>query len=70
MDVSLDSHYERFGTKSHTRSLRKANFEKMNIFKIPYVFPMNRSSSEKIIVSNLVLHPKDKEKRHKHHFIE
>lgn len=65
-----DSHHEKLCTKSHTQSLRKANFEKMNIFQTPYVFSMSRSSSEKIIVSNLVLQPKDKEKRHKQNFIE
>lgn len=64
--VSLDWFYEKSGPKSYTRALRKANFEKMNTFKSPYVFPMSRSGLEKIIVSNFVLQPQDKEKRHKH----
>lgn len=68
MDLRLDSHHEKL--HQITQSLRKANFEKMNIFQTAYVFSMSRSSSEKIIVSNLVLQPKDKEKRHKHNFIE
>lgn len=55
MDIRLDSDYENFCTKSHAWSLRKAKFEKMNIFKLLYVFSMSRSILEKIIVSNLVL---------------